>query len=149
MKMLVRRRIQDVLQEAMRPGTLDPPQRARLLPLPPMLYNMVVEDAIKVWDTDWDHLQGPPTEKRPSPTTQHPVFPGGIPSKKRKTPSAASRVSPFWLYARSLPTTLRGKALMQMAGTTWPTLSAEKQEEFKEEAKRLTEKNRAKNMHPE
>ena len=135
---LVRRRIQDVLQEAMSVGTLTPPDRARVLPLPPLLLKVVVEDAVKVWETDWDHLYHPPTTSRlPSHPTQHPVFPGGIPSKKKKSPSAASRVTPFWLFATQLPTGLKGKALRDYAGQLWPSIGAEKQEEFKQEARRI------------
>ena len=68
--------------------------------------------------------------------------------KKKKSPSAAARVSPFWAYAINECgwTGLRGADLADFAGRPggWPSLRPEERKKYIEKARSLTKKNRAK-----
>ena len=69
---------------------------------------------------------------------------------KKKSPSAAARVSPFWVFALKECgwTGLRGADLAHFAGGPggWPSMSKEEREEYIVEAKRLTKLNRTRKM---
>ena len=129
---------------------MTPVERSRNLGLPPMLYNLVLEDTTKCYVTDWDHLRildRPPTKMTPLPNTDIVAVPK--PMKKRKTPSATSRVSGFGIFATGLGSGLSGKALTNYAAPLWTSLTAEKREEYKNKAKLLTEKKREGMRHQE
>ena len=68
-------------------------------------------------------------------------------SKKKKSPPAATKVSPFWVFAvkECSWTGLKGEQLAQYAGSpgAWPSMRPEEREEYVEESRRLTAENRA------
>ena len=64
LQLLVRRKIQKTLLKAVSLNTLAPVERSQRLPLQPLLYRMVVNDAITLEFEDWFHLSmadRPPT----------------------------------------------------------------------------------------
>ena len=70
LQLLVRRRIQELLQRASKnpPNTVTPKEHAKLLPLPPLLVRIVLNDAIICDEDDWDHLAL--TSQRPQHVTE-------------------------------------------------------------------------------
>ena len=119
LKDLVRGRIQQILDVCSTPGTSGPLERAKNLPLPPLLWSMVVSDRVIMETVDWDHLLLPPPP---------PICPNCRCSTKRR----------FLMFCNDMPYEMPTHEKVKR----WHKLDTEAKAHYKRKAREESEKRR-------